>query len=40
MTLGLEAVIILQFAIGEHLEAGLITTLLLLNAALGFFQES
>lgn len=36
----LETVIVLQLAIGERLEAGLIATLLVLNAILGFVQES
>jgi H+-transporting ATPase len=36
----LEATIALQLAIGEHLEALMIATLLLLNVGLGVFQES
>ncbi len=36
----LEATVILQIAIGERVEAGLIAVLLLLNVALGVFQES
>jgi H+-transporting ATPase len=36
----LEAAIVLQVVLGEYVEAGIITVLLLFNAALGFFQES
>jgi H+-transporting ATPase len=36
----LEATIVLQIAIGEHLEALMIATLLFLNVGLGVFQES
>lgn len=36
----LEATIALQLAIGEHVEAGMITALLVLNVALGLFQEN
>ncbi len=36
----LEATIILQLVIGERLEAAMILTLLLLNVALGVFQET
>jgi len=35
----LEATIVLQLALGEHLEAAAIAILLLFNAALSFFQE-
>jgi H+-transporting ATPase len=35
----LEAAIVLQLAIGEHVEAAIIGALLLFNAALGFTQE-
>jgi H+-transporting ATPase len=35
----LEAAIILQLVLGEHLEAAVIGGLLVFNAALGFFQE-
>ncbi len=35
----LEATIVLQLALGEHLEAAAIAVLLLFNAALSFFQE-
>ena len=36
----LEAAILLQFALGEYVEASVIAVLLAFNAALGFFQES
>ncbi|MDR3535302.1 MAG: HAD-IC family P-type ATPase [Acetobacteraceae bacterium] len=36
----LEATIVLQLVIGERLEAAMIATLLLLNVALGVFQET
>jgi len=36
----LEATIVLQLAIGERLEALMIATLLVVNVALGVFQES
>ena len=36
----LEAAIALQIAIGERLEASMIAALLLLNVALGVFQEN
>jgi H+-transporting ATPase len=36
----LEAAIVLQLALGEYVEAGVIAVLLVFNAALGFFQES
>jgi H+-transporting ATPase len=36
----LEAAIVLQIFLGEHVEAGIIAVLLLFNAALGYFQES
>ena len=36
----LEATVVLQLVIGEHLEALMITTLLLLNVGLSVFQES
>jgi H+-transporting ATPase len=35
----LEASIVLQIIVGKYLEAGIITVLLLFNAALSFFQE-
>jgi len=35
----LEAAIVLQLALGEYVEAAIIATLLLFNAALGYFQE-
>lgn len=35
----LEAAIVLQLALGDHLEAAAIGVLLVFNAALGFFQE-
>jgi H+-transporting ATPase len=35
----LEAAIVLELALGKNVEAGIIAALLLLNAALGFFQE-
>ena len=35
----LEAAIILQLAIGEHVEALIIAALLIFNIALGLFQE-
>ncbi len=35
----LEAAILLQLALGEYVEAAVIAMLLVLNAALGFFQE-
>jgi H+-transporting ATPase len=34
-----EATVVLQIAIGERVEAALIAALLLLNVALGIFQE-
>ncbi|MDE2199635.1 MAG: HAD-IC family P-type ATPase [Rhodospirillales bacterium] len=36
----LEAAILLQLALGERVEAGILGALLVFNAALGFFQES
>jgi H+-transporting ATPase len=36
----LEAAIVLQFALGEYVEAAVIAVLLAFNAALGFLQES
>ena len=36
----LEATIILELVLGKYLEAGIIATLLMFNAALGLFQES
>jgi H+-transporting ATPase len=36
----LEATIALQLAIGERVEAGMIAALLVLNVALGVFQEN
>src|SRR5579863_2953719 len=36
----LEATIVLQLAIGERIEALMIATLLVVNVALGVFQES
>jgi H+-transporting ATPase len=36
----LEAAIVLQVALGDYLEAAIITCLLVFNAALGLFQES
>jgi H+-transporting ATPase len=36
----LEAVIVLQIALGDDVEAAVIAVLLVFNAALGFFQES
>jgi H+-transporting ATPase len=35
----LEAAIILQLGLGDYVEAGVVSLLLLFNAALGFFQE-
>jgi H+-transporting ATPase len=35
----LEAAIVLQVALGEYVEAGIIAALLVFNAVLGFFQE-
>ena len=35
----LEAAIVLELVLGKYVEAGIITVLLLFNAALGFFQE-
>jgi len=35
----LEAAIVLELALGKHVEAGIIAALLLFNALLGFFQE-
>jgi H+-transporting ATPase len=35
----LEAAIVLELALGKYIEAGIITVLLLFNAAIGFFQE-
>ena len=35
----LEAAILLELVLGKYVEAGIITVLLLFNAALGFFQE-
>jgi H+-transporting ATPase len=35
----LEAAIVLELVMGKYVEAGIITVLLLFNAALGFFQE-
>jgi len=35
----LEAAILLQLALGEHVEAAVIGALLVFNAALGYFQE-
>jgi H+-transporting ATPase len=35
----LEAAIVLQLALGNYVEAGVVAVLLLFNAALGFFQE-
>src|ERR1700722_9793114 len=35
----LEAAIVLQLAIGDYAEAGVVALLLVTNAALGFFQE-
>ena len=35
----LEAAIVLEMVLGKYVEAGIITVLLLFNAALGFFQE-
>jgi len=36
----LEATVVLQLVMGEHIEAGLIAALLIFNVALGAFQES
>ena len=36
----LEAAIVLQIGLGQHLEAGVIAGLLIFNATLGVFQES
>lgn len=36
----LEATIVIQLFLGERVEAGVIAALLVMNAALGFFQES
>ena len=36
----LEAAIVLQHFLGEHIEAGVIALLLVFNAALGVFHES
>jgi len=36
----LEATIVLELLLGKHIEAAIIATLLVFNAALGFFQES
>src|SRR6202021_2491774 len=35
----LEAAILIQLGLGGYVEAGVVTLLLLFNAALGFFQE-
>jgi H+-transporting ATPase len=35
----LEAAVLLQLALGEYVEASAVLFLLVLNAALGFFQE-
>jgi H+-transporting ATPase len=35
----LEAAILLQLALGDYVEAGVVALLLLFNAGLGFFQE-
>ena len=35
----LEAAIVLELMLGKYIEAGIISVLLLFNAALGFFQE-
>lgn len=36
----LEAAVLLQLVLGERVEAGILSALLVFNAALGFFQES
>jgi H+-transporting ATPase len=36
----LEAAIVLELVLGKYVEAGIITALLLFNAAVGFFQEN